>query len=96
MERSFTVTLTKGAYVVNEVDAERVLEAVERDEAHALVQADTFGDGLHVASVRIVIKHVISVIENPGRPSRPTAVGRSGRVVRLEALPAGAQPKAFS
>lgn len=64
MERSYTVRLTRGAYVVDEADADKVLKAVENQEPHVLVKADTFGDGLHFAPVRVITAHVISVIEN--------------------------------
>jgi hypothetical protein len=64
METLFTVNLSRGAYVVRLEDAERVLRAIEDRAPHVLVAADQLGDGLHFAPVRIVVSHVISVLEN--------------------------------
>jgi hypothetical protein len=64
MEALFTINLSRGAYLVRAQDAERVLRAVEERAPHVLVEADLLGDGLHFAPVRIVVNHVISVLEN--------------------------------
>lgn len=56
--------MTKGAYVVEAQDAERVLEAVTQRDAHVLVRADLTGGGEFFASIRLVVAHVIAVIEN--------------------------------
>lgn len=64
MGLSFTVFMTKGAYVVNEADAERVLEALDAGSAHVAVTADIFGDGLRSQPMRIVTAHVVSVATN--------------------------------
>lgn len=64
MERSFTVILTKGRYVISESDAELILRSVEEKRAHVLVRADMLGDGLAFSPVRIVIAHVIAVVSN--------------------------------
>lgn len=93
MERSFTITLSNGAYVVGEADAERILAAVERNEPHTLVNADTFGDGLHMSAVRIVTQHVISVIENRA-VAQQEHTGRAERL-HLRALNGG-QPSCSS
>jgi hypothetical protein len=96
MDHRFTVTLSKGAYVVNEEDAERILGAIAKKEPHVLVNADTFGDGVHIAPVRIVTVHVISVIENPPKEGAVERVKRTQPLVRLRALNGGVQPTASS
>jgi len=56
--------MTRGMYVVGADDAERVLRAIEDHEAHVLVNADTMGDGLYEVPTRVVIAHVMAVVEN--------------------------------
>ena len=62
--RKFTIRMTRGMFVVSEDDANRVLEAVEKDETHVLVSADTMGDGLYVVPVQLIVSHVIALVEN--------------------------------
>jgi tRNA U38,U39,U40 pseudouridine synthase TruA len=64
MDTLFTINLTRGAYVVRQPDAERMLQAISARESHALVKADILGDGLYYSPVRIVVDHVISIVEN--------------------------------
>jgi tRNA U38,U39,U40 pseudouridine synthase TruA len=69
-EVSYTVYLTRGAHVVRERDAERILEAVESRAPHVLVQADILGDDLVWNSVRIIVAHVVSIVRNePAAPA---------------------------
>ena len=70
MTESFTVHLTRGSFVVDITNAERVLAAVEAGEAHVAVMADRFGDGLVIQPVRIVTAHVVSVAANPTQANR--------------------------
>lgn len=49
-------------------DADLVLEAISSEHPHVLVQADILGDGLYFSPVRIVLKHVISIMENEKVP----------------------------
>jgi len=79
MNRSFTLVLTKGRYVVSEADAERVLKSVQDQDAHVLVRADMLGDGLVYSPVRIVVSHVIAVVENDASATAgPTIRPKSG------------------
>lgn len=71
---TYTVFLTKGAYVVKQPDAERILDAVERSEPHVLVSADLFGDGIHFAAVRIVTAHVIAITQNESIPDERSSL----------------------
>lgn len=64
MESLYTITLTKGAYVVRGSDANAVLRAIEDQEPHVFVRADVLGEGTSFVSVRVVTAHVVSVIEN--------------------------------
>jgi hypothetical protein len=64
MDVTYSIRMTRGAYVVSRDDAERVLHAVEAREPHVLVDADTVGDGLYRNPIRIVTAHVLSVAEN--------------------------------
>lgn len=64
MKRTFTVFMTRGAYVVGEADAKRVLEAISAGTTHVGVSADVFGDGLCVQPMQIVAAHVVSVSTN--------------------------------
>ncbi len=78
MPCTYSIRMTRGVYVVDAEDAERVLRAIEAREPHVLVNADTLGDGLYRTPVRIVTAHVMSVAENisldeetsPNIPSR--------------------------
>lgn len=60
----FTINLTRGAYVVRQADADKILRAVEQNEPHILVEADLLGDGLYYSPVRIIVQHVIAVVKN--------------------------------
>ena len=60
----FTVNLTRGAYVVRSADSEKLLAAIEARAPHVLVDADLLGDGLYYSPVRIVVAHVISIVQN--------------------------------
>ncbi len=64
MPSSYTIRMTRGAYVVSAQDAERILRAVETKESHVLVEADAIGDGLYRTPIRLVTAHVLSVAEN--------------------------------
>lgn len=77
--------MTRGAFVVSEDDATRVLQAVENHEPHVLVSADTMGDGLYTNPVRLIADHVIAIVENPqddGQPAMPGGDERRLRAVR--------------
>lgn len=78
MTSTYSIRMTRGVYVVDAEDAERVLRAVETSEPHVLVNADALGDGLFRVPIRIVTAHVMSIAENaaidacalePGSPS---------------------------
>ena len=76
MQDTFTIVLSKGAYVVDQNSAETVLAAIENGAKHVLIKADVLGDGLCLADVRVVTAHVISVLRNatelaPGETDRP-------------------------
>jgi hypothetical protein len=64
MSQTFTVILTRGAYVVRETDANKIMEAVRKSEPHVLVDADMIGDDLYYTPVRIVTTHVVAVAAN--------------------------------
>jgi len=82
--------MTRGALVVSEDDANRVLQAVEKHELHVLVSADTMGDGLYTNPVRIIVSHVIAVIENPHDDVQPAMPGDGKR--RLRAVRGASEP----
>jgi hypothetical protein len=64
MPPMFTVNLTRGAYVVNEPDAQTILDAVAKKEPHTLVRADILGDGIVFNAVRLVTAHIVSIVQN--------------------------------
>ena len=76
MEITYSIRLTRGAYVVSREDAERVLRAVEAREPHVLVEADTIGDGLYRTPLRVVTAHVMSVAENSHSLSETATTSR--------------------
>jgi hypothetical protein len=83
MDHTFTVFMTRGAYVVGEPDAQRILRAIDVGDAHVSVEADIFGDGLARQSMKIVTAHVISVVANTNQVEapwerRPLTVVRGG------------------
>jgi hypothetical protein len=71
MVETFAVVLSKGAYIVRQHDAERILDAIDRSERHLLVDADLLGDGIHFSPVRIVLAHVIAIVKNDSRVDSP-------------------------
>ena len=74
----YTIRLTRGMYVVNAEDADRVLAGIEAKAVHVLVSADTMGDGLYTCPVRIILAHVMAIVENqpPEDESKQTRKGR--------------------
>lgn len=68
---SYAIVMTKGAYVVSEDDALRVLEAVEQSQPHVLVCADLLGDGIAEHRVRIITSHVIAVVDSSNAHASP-------------------------
>jgi hypothetical protein len=83
MDRSFTIFMTRGAYVVGESDAQRILRAIDAGDAHVPVEADIFGDGLSRQSMQIATAHVISVVSNANKADespgpRPLTIVRGG------------------
>lgn len=79
MKRTFTLFMTRGAYVVGEADAHRVMEAITNGTPHVGVSADVVGDGLCVQPMQIVTAHVVSVSANAESATCAAGVSKTSR-----------------
>jgi hypothetical protein len=86
MPGTYTVFMTRGAYVVDESAADAILHAISRGLPHVGIHADILGDGLCTHPMRIITAHVVSISANAGvqavEPADDAYPGRSLALVR--------------
>ncbi|MBV8581344.1 MAG: hypothetical protein JO225_15825 [Candidatus Eremiobacteraeota bacterium] len=61
----YTVFLTKGTYVVDETDAQRIREAVAASAPFVEVAVDLRCDGVAAHRAEIATKHVVTLVRVP-------------------------------
>lgn len=61
----YTVFLTKGTYVVDEADAQRIRDAVESRSPFVEVGVDLRCDGVVAHRAEIATAHVVTLVEVP-------------------------------
>jgi 6,7-dimethyl-8-ribityllumazine synthase len=80
---SYTVFLTKGTYVVDESDAERIRSAVASGAPFVEVGVDLRCDGATAHRAEIATAHVVTLVRVPDAFDLPHADARPANVRRL-------------
>jgi hypothetical protein len=79
----YTVFLTKGTYVVDEPDAERIRSAVASGAPFVEVGVDLRCDGAATHRAEIATAHVVILVRVPDALDAPAAESRPANVRRL-------------